>query len=125
MRCFCQASIVVCVVALTSAWMAAAPARAQTSGDASESESSEEGMSVEEIARMMDNPLGNLWIIFTENDLTRYRGDPAPGSKWINTLLIQPIIPLPLTKNWNLVTRPIIPLVSAPLLRLNPPTFGD
>ncbi len=122
---FDRASILICVLALTSALMAAAPARAQTSGDASESESKEGGMSIEEIARMMDNPLGNLWIIFTENDLMRYRGDPAPGSKWINSLLIQPILPIPLTKNWNLVTRPIIPLVSAPRLSLNPPTFGD
>ncbi len=122
---FYRALILICVLALASVLLAPAPARAQTSGDASEGESSEGGMSLEEIARMMDNPLGNLWIIFTENDLTRYRGDPAPGSKWINSLLIQPIVPIPLTKNWNLVTRPIIPLVSAPLLRLNPPTFGD
>jgi hypothetical protein len=82
-------------------------------------------MSLEEVSRMMDNPLGNLWIIFMENDLMRYRGDPARHSKWINSFTIQPILPVPLTKNWNLVTRPIIPLVSAPLLSLSAPDFGD
>jgi len=86
---------------------------------------SEGGMSIEEVARMMDNPLGNLWILFMENDLTRYRGDPAPGSKWINTLMLQPILPVPLTKKWNLVTRPIIPLVTAPKLSLRAASFGD
>ncbi len=85
----------------------------------------EGGMSLEEVQRMMDNPLGNLWIIFMENDLTRYRGDPARGSKWVNSLLIQPIIPIPLTKNWNLVTRPIIPLISAPEVSVSSALFGD
>ena len=92
---------------------------------AAAAEEEEGGMSLDEIARMLDNPLGNLWIIFMENQTTRFRGDPAQGSKWVNTFMIQPILPIPLTKNWNLVTRPIIPLVTAPELSLSPPEFGD
>jgi hypothetical protein len=85
----------------------------------------DEEMDLEAIAAALDNPLGNLWLIFTENDMQRFRGFPADGSQWVNTLLIQPILPVPLTKNWNLVTRPIIPLISAP--RFNAPSrlFGD
>jgi len=79
----------------------------------------EGGMSLEEIARMMDNPLGNLWIIFLEGDFARYRGKPASGGKNINTYMVQPILPVPLTEDWNLVTRPIIPIVSAPKFELN------
>ena len=87
-------------------------------------EADEEGaMSLEEISRMLDNPLGNLWIIFIENDVLRFRGKPANGWKTINVLSIQPILPVPLTENWNLVTRPIIPIVSAP--KFNAPDFGD
>ena len=87
-------------------------------------EADEEGaMSLEEISRMLDNPLGNLWIIFIENDVLRFRGKPANGWKTINVLSIQPILPVPLTENWNLVTRPIIPIVSAP--KFNAPNFGD
>jgi hypothetical protein len=87
-------------------------------------EADEEGaMSLEEISRMLDNPLGNLWIIFMENDVLRFRGKPANGWKTINVLSIQPILPVPLTENWNLVTRPIIPIVSAP--KFNAPNFGD
>jgi hypothetical protein len=77
------------------------------------------------IARALDNPLGNLWLIFMENDLMRYRGAPAPGSKWVNSFMIQPILPVPLTKSWNLVTRPIIPLVTAPRVDVSPRLFGD
>ena len=92
----------------------------------SDAQTADEGrMDLEEIARALDNPLGNLWLIFIENDLMRYRGNPAKSSKWINTLLIQPILPVPLTEDWNLVTRPIIPFLTAPEFKLAPKFFGD
>jgi hypothetical protein len=84
-----------------------------------------EDMSLEEISRMLDNPLGNLWIIFMENDLGRYRGKPARNSEWVNTGLIQPVLPVPLTDDWNLVTRPIIPIVTAPRFNVSARDFGD
>jgi hypothetical protein len=93
--------------------------------DPARDEEDGEGMSLEEISRMLDNPLGNLWIIFSENDLIRYRGDPAPGSKWVNALLIQPILPIGLTEDWNLVTRPILPFITAPKLDISAKSFGD
>lgn len=97
--------------------LASAPALAQ--------EAKEEEMDLEAISRALDNPLGNLWIIFHENQMQRFRGDPADGSQWVNTFLFQPIMPIPLTKNWNLVTRPIIPLITAPRFRVDADLFGD
>ncbi len=88
-------------------------------------EAEEGGMSLEEISRMLDNPLGNLWIIFLENNFTNYRGKPANGPENINVTAIQPILPVPLTENWNLVTRPIVPLVSAPKFGIDARDFGD
>jgi hypothetical protein len=82
-------------------------------------------MDLEAIARALDNPLGNLWIIFHENQMQRFRGDPADGSQWVNTFLFQPIMPIPLTKDWNLVTRPIIPLITAPRFEVDADLFGD
>ncbi len=111
----------VCGLAVAGA-LVLSPSPAAAQGEQAEGEGE---MSLEEVSRMMDNPLGNLWILFMENDLMRYRGDPARHSKWINTFLIQPIMPIPLTRNWNLVTRPIIPLVTAPELSLEPRLFGD
>ncbi len=70
-----------------------------------------------EISRMLDNPLGELWMIFIENQAQRYRGFPAKGSMWVNSTIVQPVMPLSLTENWNLITRPIIPLLTAPLAR--------
>jgi hypothetical protein len=83
------------------------PAAAQPEGDG-------EALSLEEVSRKLDNPLSDLWMIFVENDLSRFRGKPADGSKWVNTAIVQPVMPLALTEKWNLVSRPIIPIVTAP-----------
>ena len=69
---------------------------------------------LQELSRKMDNPLSDLWIIFNQNDTAVFRGTPARGAEIVNVLTIQPIMPVNLTKNWNLVNRPIIPIISAP-----------
>ncbi len=117
--------IVLATLIAAGTLLVAAPAAAQGTDDATNDRDDEEEMDLEAIARALDNPLGNLWLIFTENQMQRFRGFPADGSQWVNTLLIQPILPVPLTEDWNLVTRPIIPLVTAP--RFNAPAglFGD
>ena len=83
------------------------------------------GPSADEISRMLDNPLGNLWILMLENDIARYRGTPADGSQWVNTTIFQPVLPIPLTDKWNLVTRPIITLLNAPRVDAPADQFGD
>ncbi len=116
--------IVLATLLAVGTLLVAAPVAAQDTDEATD-DRGDEGMSLDEISRALDNPLGNLWLIFTENQMQRFRGFPADGSQWVNTLLIQPILPVPLTEDWNLVTRPIIPLVTAP--RFNAPAglFGD
>ncbi len=98
-------------------------AQAQTAMTANTGEASTSGkprpkkMTIEdlqELSRKMDNPLSDLWIIFNQNDTAVYRGTPATGTEIVNVLTIQPVLPIPLTKNWNLVNRPIIPIISAP-----------
>jgi hypothetical protein len=100
-------------------------ASAQTPDATEEEAPGVPGMSADEVARMLDNPLGNLWIIFMENDLYRYRGDPSRGSDWVNATLFQPVLPIALTDDWNLITRPILPLMSAPKFEVDPRFFGD
>ena len=76
------------LLALGIAWTA----QAQPAGEGGEA------LSLEEVSRKLDNPLSDLWMIFMENDTARYRGFPARGSKWVNTGIIQPVMPLALTK---------------------------
>jgi hypothetical protein len=68
------------------------------------------------IAEALNNPLSSLWIMFTQNDTTWYKGDLVDdlGKNTLiqNTTLIQPVMPFQLTENWKAIFRPIIPINS-------------
>ncbi len=80
---------------------------------------------LEALSKQMDNPLGNLWILWMQNDTITIKGFPLRGTQTINATLIQPIMPVPLTKDWLWVNRPVLSLISAPVPSLNPPGFGE
>jgi hypothetical protein len=103
------------ILALLVLWAPVSPALAQEGDD-----------ELAEISRKLDNPLSDLWMIFLQNDMSRYRGFPADGSQWVNSTVIQPVMPLSLTEDWNLITRPIIPILTAPKFRApNADDFQD
>ncbi len=81
-------------------------AQAQTdqSGDApTAAPAADEPINLEEIAKKMDNPLSNIWIIFNQNDTSLWHGAPNTGADAvINVTTIQPVLPVPLTRDWNL-----------------------
>ena len=56
-----------------------------------------------------------LWsIAFQQNN---FLVDPGPGEgeRWNTNLLFQPVLPVAISPDWNLVTRPVVPLfVSTP-----------
>ena len=41
------------------------------------------------------------------------------------SLIVQPILPIGLTEDWNLITRPIVPIVSAPKFDVSERRYGD
>lgn len=61
----------------------------------------------DDLANKIQNPVANLISLPFQNN-TDF-GDDAT-----NTLNIQPVLPFKLSKNWNLVTRTIIPIINAP-----------
>jgi hypothetical protein len=71
--------------------------------------------SLDDVNKKLTNPVSDLWsIVFQENN---FRVDPGKGEddRWSTNLLFQPVLPLAITDNWNLVTRPVVPLfVSTP-----------
>lgn len=74
------------------------------------------GMTMEEIARAMDNPLGNLWMLIVQNDLSLFKSDLIDtDGELFNSLKLMPVLPIRLTENWNLINRPILQLQSSPL----------
>lgn len=87
------------------ALLAAAPAAAQG------------GDSLDETAKQLNNPISGVWNIVIQNNYTLFDGDIAgsPRGRWLTN--VQPVMPVPLTESWNLIVRPIIPLLSAPIPR--------
>ena len=70
-------------------------------------------MSSEELAKLAQNPIANLISVPFQNN-TNFNYGPEGGTQ--DVLNIQPVIPVTLNKDWNLITRTIFPLIWQPSL---------
>ena len=68
---------------------------------------------VSDLAKAAQNPIAAMISLPFQNN-TNF--DFGPLEKTQNVLNIQPVIPLSLTDNWNLITRTIMPVISQPAL---------
>lgn len=69
--------------------------------------------SAEELAKLAQNPIGNLISVPFQNNTNLNFG---PEKRTQNVLNIQPVIPVSVNDDWNIITRTILPLVSMPSL---------
>jgi hypothetical protein len=86
-------------IAIVAGMLLAAPAYAE--------------MSAEELAKLAQNPVGNLISVPFQNN-TNLNYGPEKGTQ--NILNIQPVIPIEITKDWNIITRTIVPVIHMPAL---------
>src|SRR5450755_1779216 len=70
-------------------------------------------MSAEELAKLAQNPVGNLISVPFQNN-TNLNFGPEKGTQ--NILNIQPVIPISISDDWNIITRTILPVISMPAL---------
>jgi hypothetical protein len=68
-------------------------------------------LSAEQLAKLAQNPVGNLISVPFQNNFNLNAG---PEKKTLNILNIQPVIPVSVDPDWNIITRTIIPVISAP-----------
>jgi hypothetical protein len=85
-------------------------------GDSGQADSHPEHGSLAEISAKLSNPVGDVWAMFTEFDLSFSDGDVNTGASQIGgRMIFQPIMPLPLygkgENAWKLIIRPTIPLL--------------
>jgi hypothetical protein len=83
---------------------------------------------LEKIAKMTANPIGAAWMLWTQNDYTRIRGDAVPGSKNINSTKFQPVMSFPVDifdEDWNLIVRPVLQYQNVPLRKSAGDLFGN
>ena len=72
----------------------------------------------EELRKQSQNPIASLISVPFEN-LTNF--DIGPADRTQNILNIEPVIPVSVAKNWNLITRWIMPIIYQPPPVLLPP----
>ncbi len=122
------------LVATGSGGMVQQPAALPELGSAesakSDSQAAPEGQYTEaQINEMINNPLGELWLLFTQNDTTWYDGDAldflGEDDKVFNTTTIQPVMPFQLTENWKYIFRPVFTVNNwdIPSVSKGTPTF--
>ena len=72
------------------------------------------GESATELAKKLQNPIGDLYS-FPFQSNTNFNYGPNNGTQEI--LNFQPVIPIHVTKDWNIITRTILPLIWQPSLQ--------
>jgi hypothetical protein len=63
----------------------------------------------EKLAKETQNPVANLISVPFQNNFN-FGIDPNDATQWV--LNVQPVIPITLSKDWNLITRTIIPIIN-------------
>lgn len=66
-----------------------------------------------DIAKQAQNPIASLISVPFQNNTTFGVGE---DSRVQNALEIEPVIPIKLTSDWNLITRTIVPVINQPTL---------
>ena len=82
----------------------AMPVFGQEESDAGEADEAE-------LAKAAQNPIGSLISVPFQNNMNF---DVGPADRTQNILNIQPVLPFGIAKNWNLITRTILPVISQP-----------
>jgi len=67
-------------------------------------ESSDGDESASELNRKLTNPVSSIWSISNQ-----FNNFELNNGQWNNNWNFQPVLPVSLTKDWNLITRPVMP----------------
>lgn len=70
-----------------------------------------EDQSAEELAKKVQNPVADLISVPLQNNFN-FNVGPEDGLQYV--LNVQPVIPIKLSADWNLITRTIVPIISQP-----------
>ena len=97
-------SAVATFFAIISFTVALVGANAAESGDDQESQT-------EKLAKETQNPIANLISVPFQNNFNFGIG-PNDATQWV--LNVQPVIPITLNKDWNLIARIITPIINQP-----------
>jgi hypothetical protein len=102
------------LVATTVLFGGVLPTWAQESSNIVKTESSATAKPAQEssdIAKAAQNPIAHMISVPFENDFYPRTG-PKKNDEYV--LEMKPVVPIPLSKDWNLITRTIVPIIQTP-----------
>lgn len=73
--------------------------------------------SAQQLAKLMDNPVGNLVLLFNQFDYTALKGPNSNGTRYMGKYSFMPTFPISVGEEWNLINRLPITYISAPVNR--------
>jgi hypothetical protein len=76
-----------------------------------------------EVQAKLNNPLSNLWSLQLQNTWQINSGAPSTGTRrTAYSAVFQPAMPVPLTKDWTWISRPVFTALSSP--EFDSPTYS-
>ena len=84
--------------------------------DLREAASASKPEDLQEVGKQLNNPVSSIWNITTQSNMTCLKGELSPAYRGQFTFNFQPVLPIPLTSKWNLIPRPVIPLLTSPFI---------
>lgn len=65
-------------------------------------------MSEAELSRQLSNPVGDLWLLFFQHDITIRDVEGSGDNQITHNFKFQPVTPIALTDEWRLISRPVL-----------------
>jgi hypothetical protein len=109
-------ALVIMLAAVTTALAQAALENNQSKSNSPESSAQGDRQDLEELSKQLNNPVTSVWNITTQSNMYFYKGNLSPAYRGQFVFNFQPVLPIPLTKNWTLIPRPVIPILSNPYI---------
>ena len=101
-------------------WLVAIPSRAGAAETPAlgAGDTGEKGSSLKEVNKQLTSPVSSIWsLTFQFNNFI------LENDHWNHNMLFQPVLPISLTQDWNLINRPVIPLYDSVPHPIGPDRF--
>jgi hypothetical protein len=89
-----------------------------SAGPVSAAETEEKQPSLTEVNKQLTNPVSSIWSLTAQ-----FNNFILENGHWNHNMLFQPVLPISLSENWNLISRPVIPLYQSVPHPIGPDRF--